>query len=87
MVEAVGLNIKSEAAHELAKRLARLTGENMTQAVTQAIRERLERESARRDRDRLAEELVEIGRRCAAHERHDRRAHGDFLYDGRGLPR
>lgn len=82
----MNLNIKSAEAHELAAELAQLTGESMTKAVTQAIRERLERERRHRNRKALARELLEIGQRCAAYERRDSRSHGEFLYDKRGLP-
>jgi antitoxin VapB len=44
----VALSIKAEEADLLARRLARLTGESMTDAVTVALRERLAREEARR---------------------------------------
>ena len=83
----MSLNIKNPEAHRLAGELARLTGESLTQAVTEAIRERLERERRRRHADALSAELLEIGRRCAAHVRRDTRPHGEFLYDQRGLPR
>ena len=84
----MSLNIKSPEAHELAAQLARLTGESMTKAVTEAIRERLERK--RRDRDR-----GEAGRRANGDRRQRgarirariERSHGEFLYDERGLPR
>ncbi|WP_037057962.1 type II toxin-antitoxin system VapB family antitoxin [Pseudonocardia asaccharolytica] len=39
----MSLNIKSREAHELTRELACLTGESLTQAVTEAVRERLER--------------------------------------------
>ena len=45
----MALSIKTAEADELARRLARLTGESMTQAVTTALRERLARASARRE--------------------------------------
>ncbi len=83
----MSLNIKSKEAHTLAAELAELTGESMTRAVTEAIRERLERERRLRNQAVLAEELLAIGRRCAAHPRQDTRSHGEFLYDERGLPR
>ena len=44
----MALSIKTEEADALARRLARLTGETMTEAVTVALRERLSREEARR---------------------------------------
>ena len=82
----MNLNIKNDEAHEMAVELARLTGESMTKAVSQAIREKLDRERRRRDAEALAGELLNIGRRCAAHGRRDTRPHGDFLYNDRGLP-
>jgi antitoxin VapB len=44
----MALSIKTEEADTLARRLARMTGETMTEAVTVALRERLSREEARR---------------------------------------
>jgi antitoxin VapB len=44
----MALSIKTAEADELARSLARLTGESMTEAVTIALRERLSRERARR---------------------------------------
>ena len=83
----MGLNIKSAEAHELAAELARLTGESMTKAVTEAIRERLEREKKRRDKAKLVQDLMAIGRRCAARPVRDPRTPEEILYDERGLPR
>jgi antitoxin VapB len=37
------LSIKTEEADRLARELSRLTGENMTDAITRAMRERLDR--------------------------------------------
>jgi antitoxin VapB len=85
----VGLNIKNPEAHRLAGELARLTGENLTEAVTEALRERLERERRRRQRQALSDELLAIGRRCAARmpQPADSSDHGDLLYDELGLPK
>lgn len=47
----MALSIKTDEADQLARDLARLTGESMTQAVTTALRERLERERAARASD------------------------------------
>lgn len=84
----MSLNIKSEEAHRLARELARLTGESMTAAVTEAVRERLDR--MRRDASAgLADRLVAIGKDCAARLKEPFRTvdHGELLYDERGLPR
>ena len=84
----MSLNIKSEETHRLARELARLTGESMTAAITQAVRERLDR--VRRDEAiGLAGRLVAIAKDCAAGLMEPLRSaeHGDLLYDERGLPR
>jgi len=47
----MALSIKTAEADRLARTLAQLTGETMTQAVTIALRERLAREQERRKRD------------------------------------
>jgi antitoxin VapB len=83
----MSLNIKSREAHRLAAELARLTGESMTKAVTEAIRDRLEREKRKRDEGKLFAELMEIAEQCAAYPRRDDRSLEEFLYDERGLPR
>lgn len=38
------LNIKNDEAYRLAKQIAERTGESLTEAVTKALRDRLERE-------------------------------------------
>ena len=45
----MALSIKTAEADDLARSLARLTGESMTEAVTVALRERLARERTRRE--------------------------------------
>jgi antitoxin VapB len=84
----MGLNIKNEDAHRLAQELANITGESLTTAVTQALRERLDR-VRRAGKGSLAERLLAIGRDCAPRLKEPFRSadHGDILYDERGLPR
>lgn len=83
------LSIKDEQTDALARRLVSLTGETLTEAVKQALQERLEREARRHDRRELAARLLAIGQRCAAHVGAPRHAldHGELLYDDQGLPR
>jgi antitoxin VapB len=82
------LNIKSEETHRLARELADLTGESLTTAVTEAVRERLER-VRRESGNSLADRLIAIGKDCAAHLKEPYRSidHGDLLYNEHGLPR
>jgi antitoxin VapB len=84
----MGLNIKNEEAHRLARELANATGESMTVAVSAAIRERLERVRGNSKKDPV-ERILEIGRDCAAHLKEPYKSveHGDLLYDEKGLPR
>jgi len=84
----MSLNIKNEETHRLARELATLTGESMTAAITEAVRERLDR-VRHETGSGLAERLLEIGRDCAPRlvEPYRSANHGDLLYDARGLPR
>jgi antitoxin VapB len=83
----VALNIKDPEAHKLAQALARETGETMTRAVREALRERLERTRRRNRPETTAAELMEIGRRCASMLKHRPIDHAKLLYDKWGLPR
>jgi antitoxin VapB len=57
----MSLNIKNPEAHALAARLAKKTGETLTDAVTTALRERLERVEQAEDFDEaLYEKLKAI---------------------------
>ena len=80
------LNIKNEEARRMAAQLADVTGESMTRAVTEVIRERLEREKGKRGRSGVAEKLMRIGRRCASRPVADPRSPDEILYDKDGLP-
>lgn len=84
----MGINIKNEKAHRMAQELASLTGESITTAVTEAVRERLNRVQVARGAS-LADRLLAIGKDCAAHLKEPYRSadHGELLYDERGLPR
>lgn len=84
----MGLNIKNDETHRLAQELAALTGESLTSAVTEAVRERLVRLRRERDVD-LVEDLLRIGEECAAHLKEPFKSvdHGELLYDELGLPK
>lgn len=84
----MALSIKHPEADRLARELAEATGESLTEAVLNALRERLRRERGRIGGPRLVDELRAIGRRCAALPRLDERAADEILgYDRDGLPR
>ncbi len=84
----MALNIRNQEAEELAAALAKLTGETKTEAVTVALRERLDRTRRARTKRRLADEITEIALHCAALPRRDKRSDDQILgYDRNGLPR
>lgn len=84
----MNMTINSDEAERLAQRLADLTGEPLATVVTEALRERLEREQRKRERAGIAEALMEIGRRYSALPDQDTRTADEILgYDENGLPR
>jgi antitoxin VapB len=84
----MSLNIKNKEAHRLAQQLANVTGESLTTAVTEALRERLER-FRRNPREGMAERLMKIAKECGPRWKEPFRSmdHGDLLYDEKGLPK
>ncbi len=84
----MALNIRNPQTEALATELAQLTGETKTEAVTKAVRDRLDRVKRERHRRSLADELDAIARQCAALPVLDARAPDEILgYDEHGLPR
>ena len=84
----MAVSIKNEETERLARELARRTGVSITEAITTALRAQLTREEGRRIAPRVRDELLEIGRRCAALPDRDTRSAEQILgYDELGLPR
>ncbi|MDH3598882.1 MAG: type II toxin-antitoxin system VapB family antitoxin [Candidatus Tectomicrobia bacterium] len=81
----MGLNIKNEEAHRLAAQLAALTGETMTKAVTEAIRERIERIQRQRNVPEILARAREIIRHSGGAQPYT--DHAELLYDEHGLPK
>jgi antitoxin VapB len=82
----MSLNVKDPEAHRLAQFIAQETGETMTHAVREALRERYERLQSRKGKA-CVEELRAIAKRAAAHVKGPYLDHAEFLYDDRGLPK
>ena len=83
----MALSIKSEEADRLARELATETGETLTEAVETALRERLDREQAKRAasmRTRLARLAADVAALPVADSRTPEEIVG---YDDTGLPR
>jgi antitoxin VapB len=84
----VAVSIKNHETERLARELARRAGVSITEAITIALREQLAREEGRRNTPSVRDELLAIGRRCAALPDLDTRRPDEILgYDELGLPR
>ncbi|MBC7136110.1 type II toxin-antitoxin system VapB family antitoxin [Oceanibaculum nanhaiense] len=84
----MALSIKDQETDRLAREVARRTGTSLTEAVTQALREKLLRLKARQVSPALTEELDEIARRCGSLPVRDGRSAEEIVgYDEAGLPR
>lgn len=84
----MALSLKDPETDRLAREVARLTGESLTEAVRTALAERLQRERLRRGRSKrsLAERLNEIALRCAARPELDSRSADEIIgYDENGM--
>lgn len=81
----MALNIKNEETSRAVARLASLTGLSLTEAIKQAVDEKIGRIENADDR---IEHILAIGRDCAARlpEALKTREHGDILFGADGLP-
>jgi len=84
----MALSFKDPETDRLARQVASLTGESLTQAVRTSLAERLRIEKIRRgEGPDLAGALMEIATRCAALPVLDDRSDDEILgYDENGLP-
>lgn len=83
----MAFSIKNSDTDRLTRQLAAATGESLTEAVTKAVRERLERVRPKRRGKSLADRLDAIARRCAAAPELDPRSADEIIgYDEHGLP-
>lgn len=83
----MALNIKSREAYRLARELADVTGETLTAAVTESLRERLAGLRRRRDRARVRAAVADIQEMVASLPDRDTRPPEEILgYDEHGLP-
>src|SRR5205823_8333491 len=84
----MALSLKDPKTDRLAREVARLTGESLTEAVRTALSERLERERLRRGRPRkdIVERLNEIALHCASLPELDPRSPDEIIgYDENGM--
>jgi antitoxin VapB len=86
MEAAMGMNIKSDEAHRIAKEIVHHTGESLTLAVLIALRERLERLRRQASFEERKARVDEIIRRSGPTAPGVTSEHSD-LYDEMGLPK
>lgn len=85
----MSMNIKDQETHDMARELAKLTGQSLTEAVKIALRRELKRARVARVKKvrPLAERLDEIALRCAALPDINTRPPEDIIgYNEHGLP-
>jgi len=84
----MALSIKNPETERLARLIAKQTGESLTQAIEQSLRERVERLQRKRRVSVVSASVEEILRRVDALPTLDTRSEDEILgYDERGLPR
>lgn len=84
----MALSLKDPETDRLAREVARLTGESLTEAVRKSLAERLERERLRRGRPHndIGGRLNEIALHCAALPDFDTRSPDEIVgYDENGM--
>ena len=83
----MALSIKHDEADRLARELSATTGESLTEAVLNALRERVYRERSKRRTLRARDELRAVRERCRRLPVLDSRTPDEILgYDDSGLP-
>ena len=78
----MSMNIKNEETHRMAQELAALTGESMSAAVTEAVRERLNRVKSKGMAERIRKIREEFATRLKGEPLPD---HAELLYDEKGM--
>jgi len=83
----MAFSIKNEEADRLARELATLTGQSLTDSVLTALKEQLKRETGRLTASGLRDDIARIQARVARLPRLDDRTDEEILgYDEYGLP-
>ena len=84
----MALSIRNAKAEKLARELAAESGETITRAITQALKERLERLRGRSTTTDLVEDILRISKRCSEIPDQDKRSTEEILgYDSIGVPK
>lgn len=83
----MAFSIKNEEADRLARQLASITGESLTEAVIQSLSERLKRHQPRARHNNPGTQLAKMAKILSKLPVHDTRSADEVLgYDEHGLP-
>ena len=83
----MALSIRNSQAEQLAREVATISGENLTQAIIHALEERLVRLKGRRTTSNLMQEIMIISQRCRSIPDIDQRSPEEILdYNQSGIP-
>ena len=75
----MALSIRNSRAEQLAREVATISGENLTQAIIHALEERLQRLRSRRTTANVVEEIMAISQRCRSLPDIDQRSPEEIL--------
>jgi antitoxin VapB len=82
------LSIKNPETEKLAREISKETGESLTDAITNSLRDRLQRLRGRRHAKNLIQEVDDILHRVDTLPNLDDRSEDEILgYDSQGIPR
>jgi antitoxin VapB len=62
----MALSIRNKKTEELARQVAKTTGESLTEAIQHALEDRLARLRGKRTEQDLAKQILDIARRCGS---------------------
>ena len=79
-------NIESDQAYKLASELASITGESLADGLTEAIRQRLERERVVRFKEVRIRRILMLPAEIGVHLKEPVSSDHSWLYDDIGLP-
>ncbi len=75
----MAISIRNSQAEQLAREVAAISGENLTQTIIHALEERLERLKGRRTATNIVREIMAISQRCSALPDIDQRSPEEIL--------
>ena len=82
----MALSIRNSQAEQLAREVAAISGENLTQTIIHALEERLERLRGRRTVADTTQEIMAVSKRCSSLPDLDRRSPEEILgYNQSGI--